>query len=142
MHKIQTLEELKSARIPMKKLVKYNESMTMIEKFAVWVTQKIGTMGFFFLLAFWTMAWLFWNIWGPAQYRFDPYPAFVLWLFISNTIQLLFLPLIMVGQNIQGRYAEARAEEDFHINAKSEKEIEAVLMHLENIEEKLDNLKR
>jgi len=40
-------------------------------------------------------------------------------------------PLIMIGQNLQGRHAEARAESDFEINVKAEKEIEAILLHLE-----------
>lgn len=42
------------------------------------------------------------------------------------------MPLIMVGQNLQGRHAEKRAEADFDVNTKAEREIEAILMHLEN----------
>ena len=57
--------------------------------------------------------------------------AFVLWLFISNVIQILLMPLIMVGQNIQGAHAEARAEHDLQVNIKAEREIEIVLSHLE-----------
>ena len=38
----------------------------------------------------------------------------------------------MVGQNLQGRHAEKRAEADFEVNTKAEREIEAILMHLEN----------
>jgi uncharacterized membrane protein len=37
----------------------------------------------------------------------------------------------MIGQNLQGRHSEARAESDFEINVKAEKEIEAILLHLE-----------
>ena len=47
---------------------------------------------------------------------FDPFPAFVAYLLISNTIQILLMPLIMVGQNLHGRHAETRAELDFEIN--------------------------
>ncbi len=42
------------------------------------------------------------------------------------------MPLIMVGQNLQGRYSEARAESDFDVNVRAETEIEAILEHLEN----------
>jgi len=56
----------------------------------------------------------------------------VLWLFISNLIQLLLLPLIMVGQNLLNRHTELRADADFEINQKAEEEIEAVLLHLEH----------
>jgi uncharacterized membrane protein len=57
--------------------------------------------------------------------------GFVLWLFISNMIQILLMPLIMVGQNIQGKHAEKRAEYDLEVNIKAEKEIETILEHLE-----------
>jgi uncharacterized membrane protein len=69
---------------------------------------------------------------APSAARFDPYPAFVLWLFISNMIQIFLMPLIMIGQNLQARHAEARAEADFEINTKAEREIETILLHLEN----------
>jgi len=38
----------------------------------------------------------------------------------------------MIGQNLQSKHAELRAEEDFSINKKAEIEIETILMHLEN----------
>ena len=86
----------------------------------------------FFLIIFcWTILWLCWNALGPASMRFDPFPAFVLWLFISNMVQIFLMPLIMVGQNLQGRHAERRAEADFEVNTRSEREIEAILVHLE-----------
>jgi len=66
----------------------------------------------------------------PPDFRFDVVPAFALWLFISNMIQLFILPLIMIGQNLQGRHAELRVENDFEINLKSEKEIETILSEL------------
>jgi len=42
------------------------------------------------------------------------------------------MPLIMVGQNVQGRHSEIRAELDFEINQKAEQEIMVVLRHLEH----------
>ncbi len=39
-------------------------------------------------------------------------------------IQMFLMPLIMIGQNLQGRHAEARAEADFEVNIKAEREIE------------------
>jgi uncharacterized membrane protein len=102
-----------------------------LELFAVWITDKVGSMGFFILILVWTFAWLGWNTLGPKEWRFDPFPAFVLWLFLSNMLQIFLMPLIMIGQNLQGRHAEARAESDFDINVKAEKEIETILLHLE-----------
>jgi len=107
------------------------ESLSNLERIAIVVTDRIGTMGFFFIILGWTILWLGWNVLAPANLRFDPYPAFVLWLFISNLIQIHLMPLLMVGQNLQGRHSELRAESDYQVNLKAEKEVEAILLHLE-----------
>jgi len=136
-------DELRKLRKPVADVnVEHREHFTKVEYLALLVTEKIGTMGFFFLLTGWTVVWLGWNTIGPVEFRFDPYPAFVLWLFLSNFIQLVFLPIIMVGQNLQGRHAEARAQNDFNVNIKAEREIEAILLHLENQDELLEKILR
>jgi uncharacterized membrane protein len=109
----------------------YKEKLTALNKLALWITVKVGSMGFFLVILGWSAGWLLWNTLAPKVLRFDPYPAFVLWLFISNLIQILLMPLIMVGQNLQGIHSEIRAETDFRINQKSEKEIETILLKLE-----------
>lgn len=93
-------------------------------------------MGFFMIIFFWTVGWLGWNMFAPVNLRFDPYPAFVLWLFISNMIQIFLMPLIMIGQNLQGKHAEIRAENDYQVNLKAEKEIAELkkeLLEIKNI---------
>jgi len=110
----------------------YRNKMTKLDKLALWITNKVGSMGFFFLIFGWTITWLGWNTLAPIALRFDPFPAFVLWLFISNMIQIFLMPLIMVGQNLQSKHSEIRAEEDFKINKKAETEVETILKHLEN----------
>lgn len=110
----------------------HRKKLSKLDKLAIFVTDRIGTMGFFFIIFTWTAFWLSWNIFAPRNLKFDPFPAFVLWLFISNLIQLHLMPLIMIGQNIQGKHAELRAEHDFETDSKAEKEIETILMHLEN----------
>ncbi len=133
MDKIQTVKELKEVFAPLKNTnVIHRKRLSPLDKLALFVTDKIGTLGFFFIIFAWTLIWLSWNMFAPNQLRFDPFPAFVLWLFISNLIQIHLMPLIMVGQNIQGKHAELRAEHDFQTDQKAEKEIETILLHLEN----------
>jgi uncharacterized membrane protein len=108
------------------------ENLSRLDRIAVWITDHVGTMGFFLILFVWTFLWLGWNIIGPRELRFDPYPGFVLWLFLSNMIQLFLMPLLLIGQNLQGSYSEARAEADFEVNTRAELEIETILLHLEN----------
>jgi uncharacterized membrane protein len=105
--------------------------LTGLDRVALGVTIRVGSMGFFLIILAWTILWLGWNLLVPANLQFDPPMAFVLWLFISNVIQILLMPLIMVGQNIQGRHAELRAEHDLDVNVKAEDEIEIILRHLE-----------
>jgi uncharacterized membrane protein len=127
-----SIEKIKQ-EFPVKNVnVTHRSKLSKLDKLAVLVTGKIGTMGFFLIILTWTVSWLSWNILGPKELRFDPYPAFVLWLFISNLIQLHILPLLLIGQNIQGKHAQLRAEHDFATDTKAEKEIEAILIHLEN----------
>lgn len=133
---VESLESIKARFGPPKDTNKIHKSkLSKLELLAVFVTERIGTMGFFFIILGWTVIWLGWNMFAPSNFRFDPYPAFVLWLFISNLIQIHLMPLIMVGQNIQGKHEELRAQHDLETDIKAEKEIEAILMHLENQQE-------
>ena len=130
---IPSIEELKKKFKPLTNVnIQHRERLTRINKLAMWITDHVGSMGFFFIIFCWTAFWLSWNTLAPASARFDPFPAFVLWLFISNMIQIFLMPLIMVGQNLQSKHSELRAEQDFEINKKAETEIETILLHLEN----------
>lgn len=109
----------------------FAKNLSRLDRFAVFITERVGTIGFFLIIFVWTVVWLGWNILAPKELQFDPPMGFVLWLFISNLIQILLMPLIMVGQNLQGRHAEVRAENDLEINIKAEQEIEVIIQHLE-----------
>lgn len=141
LHKIATIEELRGKFDSIKNVNDiHRDRLSGLDKVALFITKRVGTMGFFLTISTWTILWLSWNIAGPENLRFDPYPAFVLWLIISNLIQLHLMPLIMVGQNLQGKHAELRSERDFATNKKAEKEIETILLHLERQEEMLEEL--
>jgi len=112
------------------------ESLTKLNKLALFITDHVGTMGFFLIIFTWTVVWTGYNILAtevPALHwpSFDPFPAFVAYLLISNVVQILLMPLIMVGQNLQSAHSELRAQNDFEINCKAEMEVEAILKHLE-----------
>ena len=131
--KLHSIEDIKKLRQSTRNVnIEQKENLSKINKIALGITERVGSMGFFFIIFCWTVAWLSWNTLAPKTLKFDPYPAFVLWLFISNMIQIFLMPLIMIGQNLQSKHSELRAEEDFSINKKAETEIETILMHLEN----------
>lgn len=133
MKQIETLEELRKKLTPIRNVnTQHKSSLSALDKLALWITEHVGSMNFFFLIFIWTITWLGWNTLAPTSLRFDPFPAFVLWLFISNMIQIFLMPLIMIGQNLQSKHSEMRAEEDFIVNKKAESEVETILKHLEN----------
>ena len=113
------------------------ESLSTLDRLAIAITDHIGTMGFFFIIAAWTVVWCGYNILASKVsalhlHAFDPFPAFVAYLLICNVIQIMLMPLIMVGQNLQGRHAEARAENDYLVNQKSLADGERILKQLED----------
>lgn len=128
-----SIEALKQKRKQiLKKLESEEKKTSLLGRLAIWITDHVGSMGFFLIIFIWTSTWLSWNILAPKQLRFDPYPAFVLWLFISNMIQLFLMPLIMLGQNVQAKHSDVRAEADLKINTQAALENETILLHLEN----------
>ena len=138
-----SLSELKSLRKPIRNLkIERQAKMTPMEKVALWVTVNIGSMGFFFFILAFNAGWIIWNVLAPETLKFDTAWEFLILLLVNNIVQILFMPLIMVGQNLQGRYDEARAEADFEVNTKAEREIENILLHLELQNKMIEQLMR
>lgn len=117
------------------------ERTSLLDRFALFITSAVGSIGFFLIVFGWTVTWLAWNSLGPHRLRFDPFPGFVLLLFICNMIQLFLMPLIMVGQNIQARSADRRAEADLAVNRKAEEEVRAIRAQLDRLERMVEALR-
>jgi uncharacterized membrane protein len=125
MEKIRTIADLRREFAPIANTNEVHKSrLSKTDKIALFVTKHIGTMTFFyFCLVLVTI---------PLFYK----PSMPIVQYISSGyLQLILLPLIMVGQNLQGRHAELRAEHDYQTNVKAEKEIESILLHLEKQDE-------
>ena len=123
------------------------QSLSFLERAAIAITDKVGSMGFFNIILIWTILWTGYNIVSTelpslGLRPFDPFPAFVAYLLISNVIQILLMPLIMVGQNLQGRHSETRAELDFEINKKAEQEVVTILEQIQHNTELVLHLMR
>ena len=126
------LSEVRRNRRPLRNIHhEVRSNLSPMNRIALFITERVGTMGFFLIIFAWTVIWLGWNTLLPTSWRFDPAMGFVLYLFLCNVIQILLMPLIMVGQNLQGMHSEARAQHDLEVNVKAEQEIEVILQHLE-----------
>ena len=115
-------------------------------KFADFVTAFVGNMTFLYTHAVWFFAWIAINMeWIYAGHVFDPYPFGLLTMIVS--LEAIFLTtLVMVSQNVQAKRSELRAELDYQVNLKAEKEIVTIHEELrknnEMTKELLDTVER
>ncbi len=108
--------------------IRHKAGLGFQDKLALVITTAVGTMYavYFFIVAL--AGWMLWQ--GViSKHPFDPYP-FAFLLFMGNIVQLLLMPLIMVGQNIQARHSELRADEEYKTTLSSYHDLETILKHL------------
>ena len=74
---------------------KHKEVLKFQDKLGLVITTAIGTMYSVYVFMLIMAGWMLWQSFSKKP--FDPYP-FAFLLFLGNIIQLLFMPLIMVGQ--------------------------------------------
>ena len=111
----------------------HKESLTALDKTAVFITKMVGTMWcaiIFTILAL---------ISFPAAIR-GGIPTTISWI-AQTFLQLVLLSIIMVGQNLQSRHSELRADADYETNLESKKDIELLMKRLDSIEnDKLEKI--
>ncbi len=101
---------------------RHDASLTPTERFALWLTDKIGTMqcaGLFACIGIGSLIGIFTGnaLLGLGVGGFSSY-----------FLQLVLLPIIMVGQNIQSKHSEHLADVTFE----DAEEIKAMLKQLLN----------
>lgn len=127
-------EYLLNRHTPQDVNLKHKNSLAAHDRLALLVTTAIGSMYAVYLLIVLSLAWILWQ--SLSSQPFDPYP-FAFLLFIGNLLQLILMPLIMVGQNIQNRHAQIKADEEFKTTNSIYKDIEKLLIHVDAIQNHL-----
>ncbi|MFG2040421.1 DUF1003 domain-containing protein [Dactylosporangium sp. NPDC048998] len=79
-------------------------------RIAAWLTQRLGSMWAFYAAAGTQVLWIGLAVFGVQQV--DPYP-FAFMTFLSALAQLIFMIVIMVGQDVLDRAADRRSEQTF-----------------------------
>jgi uncharacterized membrane protein len=97
-----------------------------VNQFATRVVKNVGSFKFFLFIIAWSVIWLSWNLLAPEALRFDPSPAFVLWLFISNVIQICLMPLVLIGQNVQSDSIEKLEKKIYLLEKEIKKDLEEI----------------
>lgn len=130
------LEPVKHPRpLPQNINIKHRSTLGMQDRIALVMTTGIGTMYAVYFFAVFMGGWMLRQTYFSHK-PFDPFP-FAFLLFLGNIVQLLLMPLIMVGQNIQGRHSEIRAEEEYKTTMTSYKDIEHILRRLDSQDQEL-----
>jgi uncharacterized membrane protein len=106
----------------------HHESLSLNEKIALRATNSFGSMPMFYLFFLWALL--------PIIPFLSQFQTVILYV-SAGIIQLIALPLIIVGQNLQSRHSEIRAEEEFNTTNTSYKDIEHILKHLDAQDEEL-----
>ena len=117
---------LPSAKVPHAN-ERHDASLTLIDRVALRITGLVGTMacaGIFAVIALVSL---------PSALRTGSVIIIVAWV-AQTFLQLVLLPLLMVGQNLQGRHAETRAQADYEVNCKAFADAEAMLAKLAGLE--------
>ena len=113
------------------------EHYSALDKFAVSLTGKIGTMKFSLVIIGWTILWVSYHVLATVfgWPTLDTFPALVVYLLVSNIIQICLMPLIMVSQNLSGRLQEAKAEQDFANNRRAVEILEELMADRKAVDE-------
>jgi uncharacterized membrane protein len=111
----------------------HRESLGVLDKVAIFITKIIGTM--WCAIAFTILALI-----SLPQALNGGTATIISWI-AQTFLQLVLLSIIMVGQNLQNRHSELRADADYETNLESKKDIETLMKRLDSIESnKLDKI--
>jgi len=113
----------------LKKIIPLRGARTTGQKAADWLTKWAGSWTFIIIFTIFIILWMFVNGYYLIRYKqggaFDPYPFILLNLALS-CLAALQAPIILMSQNRQAQRDRLKAEFDYRINKKAEKEIREI----------------
>lgn len=102
------------------------------------LTKWVGSWTFIIIFLFFLFLWIgantFWFLFGA---KWDPHP-FVLLNLVLAVVTSVQAPIILMSQNRENQKDRQRAEYDYLVNRKAEREIKQVQEQLNRIERKLE----
>lgn len=111
----------------------HKENLTFLDKIAMIITKMVGTM--WCAIAFTVLALI-----SLPQAIHGGIATTISWI-AQTFLQLVLLSIIMVGQNLQSRHSELRADADYETNLQTKEDIEFLMKRLDAIENnKLDKI--
>lgn len=113
-----------------------DESRSVQEKLADWITDVSGSMAFVYAHAVWFLVWISWNVGAFGAKPFDPFPFGLLTMIVS--LEAIFLAtFVLISQNRMAKLVNDRADLDLQINILDEHEVTQLLRLVDAIAVKL-----
>lgn len=123
-----------SKQIKGKSNVPFGFTRTFGQKASDRLTQYAGSWGFILGFLGFIIIWMALNTaWIISDYRWDSYP-FILLNLVLSCIAAIQAPIILMSQNRQSQKDRQRAEYDYAVNRKAEREIGQIKKQLTRIE--------
>lgn len=114
---------------------------TFGQKAADWITKWAGSWTFILLFLLVLAAWIAFNGYYVMKWSlgepFDPFPFILLNLALS-CLAAIQAPVILMSQNRESQKDRLRAQYDYAVNRKAEKEIREIRSNLHRIERMID----
>lgn len=118
----------------------YAKKQSAHTRIANTITSFAGSMNFVYLHTLVFALWIGYNLWAHGV-GFDPFPFGLLTMIVS--LEAIFLStFVMISQNLQADKADLRAELDYDVNVKAEKEIGELKAQLQKVAEQLDRVQK
>ena len=118
----------------------FHSKRTFGQRAADSLTKYAGSWGFIIIFFAFLFIWILINGYFLIVYQsgdpFDPYPFILLNLALS-CLAAIQAPIILMSQNRQAEKDRRKAEYDYRVNVKAEKEIQDIQNQLKRIEKKL-----
>lgn len=118
----------------------FKQKWTFGQKAADKLTKIAGSWTFIIFFFIFLGIWMVINVHFLIIYEFgepwDPYP-FILLNLVLSCLAAVQAPIILMSQNRQSQKDRLRAEYDYRVNKKAEKEIRDIKKQLDRIEKKI-----
>ncbi len=109
--------------------INFRRPKTFGQKAADWLTKWAGSWIFIIGFLIFIGLWIYVNIYFLIQYKiaevWDPYP-FILLNLVLSCLAAIQAPIILMSQNRTAQRDRLKAEFDYRINKKAEKEIREI----------------
>ncbi|MHB1390183.1 MAG: DUF1003 domain-containing protein [Thermoleophilia bacterium] len=107
------------------------QQLTFGQRAADSLARQAGSWRFIFIFAAILVTWITINGFAWIQ-NWDPYP-FILLNLVLSCLAAIQAPVIMMSQNRQEEYDRQKAEADYEVNVKAEKEVERLHLKLDRL---------